>query len=83
MEIIIKYFKNSNTGKLLQRMQFLNSQIKFPTYYYNIDGSLFAEIEFKNVDSILKGFVEISEKHFNQIATKHRKLNLNEKNTTN
>ena len=58
MKTIIKYWKNSNTGELLKTQEFTETTIKFPIYFYNIEGKQVGE----NLD--LKGFVEIKEKKF-------------------
>lgn len=58
MKTIIKFWKNSNTGELLKSQQFVETVIKFPTYFYNTEGKQVGE------NLALEGFVEIKEKKF-------------------
>lgn len=60
MKVTLTYFKNSNTGELIFRQRFSETDITgIPDYFYD-----------KNRKSIdrqdLNGFVEISEKKFNR-----------------
>lgn len=69
MSSLTKYFKNSNTGEMVQQQSFPDSPIKgFPVYYYDKDGLGIGE----NLD--LVGFVEISEKKFNREVKKLKKV---------
>lgn len=63
MKTTYTYFKNSNTGDLIVKQEFSETQIKnIPAYYYR---------NHKNIDAPdLSGYVEISEKKFNRLERK-------------
>ena len=59
MKVIIKFYKNSNTGKLIKSQQFTETNITgIPVYFYNTEGKRVGE------NLTLEGFVEIKEKKF-------------------
>jgi hypothetical protein len=59
MKVIIKFYKNSNTGELIKSQQFTETGITgIPVYFYNIEGKCVGE------NLTLEGFVEIKEKKF-------------------
>lgn len=68
MEVIYKYFKNSNTGDVIMKQSFIPSEMKFiisfPDCYYDILNQ-----PINNVPN-LKGYVPISEKKYNRIRKK-------------
>jgi hypothetical protein len=59
MFVQIKFWKNSNTGKLMKSQSFHETSITgIPTYFYDVTGVKIGE------DLSLDGFVEIKEKKF-------------------
>lgn len=65
METIYTYYKNSNTGELVQAQEFAETKIKdIPVYFYDVHGKSMGE------NLSLDGFVEISEKKFKREARK-------------
>lgn len=59
MKTIYKYYKSSNSGKIILEQEFTGTSIQQPKYYYSAD-------EFGVMRSIetqdLEGFIEISQK---------------------
>lgn len=68
MEVIYKYFKNSNTGDVIMKQSFIPSEMKFiisfPDCYYDILNQ-----PINNVPN-LKGYVPISEKNITELEKK-------------
>ena len=59
MKVIYKYYKNSNTGEIIMKQIFSETNIKIPEYYYNWNRR-----EINKPD--LTGFVEISREKFDK-----------------
>ena len=59
MKTIYKYYKSSNSGKIIMEQEFTETTIKQPKYYYSADElGIMRSIETQD----LKGFVEISKR---------------------
>jgi hypothetical protein len=67
MTVKYTYLKNSNTSEIILKQEWLNSNINFPAYYYDIHEKLIGE----NLNLI--GYVEISKKKFNLLKRKANK----------
>lgn len=65
MKVEFTYFKNSNTGELIFRQRFSETNITgIPDYFYDKNR--------KSIDTQdLSGFVEISEKKFNRESKRY------------
>lgn len=76
MKTIYTHFKNSNTNELILKQEFIESPIKFPTYYYSVGKitECVYEQPFNQPDTFdLTGFVPISERKFERIKKLKRK----------
>jgi len=62
MKTIYKYYKNSNTGKVMKSCDIVG----LPIAFYKLNGNLLGE----NLDTT--GFVEISEKKWNRLKRKSK-----------
>jgi hypothetical protein len=70
MQVIYRYWKNSNTGHLLKSQKFRNTSIKgIAIYFYEYDGKLAGE------NLCPSGYVEISKKRWDILS---RKLKIKE-----
>lgn len=68
MKTTYTYLKNSNTGDLILKQEFSETNIKgIPIYYYRDNKS----IDIPN----LNGYVEISEKTYNRLKRKNKLTN--------
>jgi hypothetical protein len=68
MKTTYTYYKNSNTGELIKKVQHISEYIKnIPDSFYDAFGK---SVENPN----LTGFVEISEKKFNRESKKQKKI---------
>ena len=67
MEWIYKYYKNSNTGDVMQSHEATETKITgIPIHFYGLDGMSIGE----NLST--HGFVEISEKKWNRLKRKNK-----------
>ncbi len=67
METIYTYYKNSNTNEILIKQHFSGISFECPDYFYDWNKK---SIEIPD----LTGFVEISEKNFNKIVKRRKKI---------
>ena len=71
MKTIYTYYKDSNTGYLMQSQEFTETKItKIPIYFYGIDSKSVGE------NLPLDGFVKISEKKWKRYKRKQKATNL-------
>ena len=64
------FYKNSNTGELIMKQHFYDTQIQnIPDYFYDINKK-------KILNPDLTGFVIISEKKFNREYKRNKKSNI-------